>query len=201
MNFWTGPAEFSGTLFHHCNLWYKESKKIQCPSSVLGVLSWCCVLWCLSWVPEAEGVSKPKQLARQVRSKRALACTWQSNVAFLASVTCVLGLFLPAAARNDAFLQKWLHVAAASLQQCRCILCWFLELFFFLKKIFALFFVCFVMVLDFCFCTRSIALTAVRACELSVFIITNFKCVFIQNLQLIGWWDCWLHAHSCALNT
>lgn len=105
MNFWTGTTEFSGTVLHHSNLWCKESRKVWCPRSGLGVWSCCCVLWCWSWVPEAEAVSKPMQLPEQVRSKRALACThtWQSSVAFLASVTWILGLFLPAEAWNDGF--------------------------------------------------------------------------------------------------
>lgn len=33
INFWTGTIEFSDTVFHHVNLWCKETKKIQSPSS------------------------------------------------------------------------------------------------------------------------------------------------------------------------
>lgn len=122
------------------------------------------------------------QLPEQVRSKQALACThtWQSSVAFLASVTWILGLFLPAEAWNDGFSTE---LATSTAMPVHTVLVF--GVIFFLKKNFAHCFVCFVMVLDFLFCTRNIALTAVRACELLVFIITNFKCVFIQNLQLI----------------
>lgn len=53
----------------------------------------------------------------------------------------------------------------------------FVAIFSYIKSL--AFFFHFVMVLDFCFCMENVALTAVRACELLVFIITNFKCVFI----------------------
>lgn len=84
MNFWTGTTEFSGTVFHHSNLWCKESKKIQCPSSVF-------------------------------TSFKLVLCP----------------------------VEKWLHVAAASLKPVHVVLV--LGVIFFLQKIFAHFFFLFLL--------------------------------------------------------
>ena len=63
----------------------------------------------------------------------------------------------------------------------------FVVIFSYIKSLAVCLFVCFVMVLDFCFCVENIALTAVRACELLVFIITNFKCVCVWNWLAVNW--------------
>jgi len=45
---------------------------------------------------------------------------------------------------------------------------------------------CFVIILDFCFCMENIALTAVRACELLVFLHNSSVFLSETGLQLIG---------------